>query len=123
MKKIVLLGLATSMSILLACPPMQGAMCDKTKGSCDSIKSCKCQSGDIPAPFMKLSLSEEQKTKIRQLKEEARNFHQQQHEKMLEVLTSEQRDMLMKMKGSKGMCKQAKTPVSLNNGMGCKNCK
>ena len=91
----------------------------------------------------KLDLNDKQKEQIIKIREEGKAFHNKQHEKMMGVLTPEQRAKMEGMKmmmghgndpkncPMKGDMKQTQMPHDMKqmqmpqggmNGMGCKNC-
>lgn len=125
MKKILSIALILGATALMACPMMkEGGM---------MMKKCECDTSKLPKPFEKLGLSDDQKAQIQKLREEGKNFHNQQHEKMLAVLTPDQRKafeanapkMCPKgdMKGDmKGGMKGMKMGDDKMGGMGCKEC-
>ncbi|PHM16847.1 MAG: hypothetical protein CJD30_09465 [Sulfuricurvum sp. PD_MW2] len=135
MKKILSIALILGATALMACPMKEGGM---------MMKKCECDTSKLPKPFEKLGLSDDQKAQIQKLREEGKNFHNQQHEKMMNVLTPEQRksleanapkmcpkeDMKGSMKGMKmgddskmgGMKGMKMGDDNKMGGMGCKEC-
>lgn len=120
MKKILALALALGASALLACPtqgcgPMGAGMMPK----------CQCDTSKLPKPFEALGLSETQKGEVQKLREEGKAFHNQQHEKMMAVLTPDQlkkfETSMSKMCPKKGTVKMP-APVMPKSGPGCKAC-
>ena len=123
MKKILSIALILGSVALMACPMKEGGM---------MMKKCECDTSKLPKPFEKLGLNDDQKAQIQKLREEGKTFHNQQHEKMMMVLTPEQRKafeanapkMCPKgdMKGMKGDMKEMKMGDDKMGGMGCKEC-
>jgi len=133
MKKILSIALILGATALMACPMQGGGMMCGGKGG--MMQKCECDTSKLPKPFEKLGLNDDQKAQIQKLREEGKAFHNQQHEKMMAVLTPEQRKtfeanapkMCPKgdMKGMKGDMKGMKMGdgnMGGMNGMGCKNC-
>lgn len=132
MKKIVTLALALSATALMACPMQQGTAnygCGPMYGG--MMQKCDCNTSQLPKFFEKLGLSDQQKEQIQKLREEGKEFHNKQHEKMIAIFTPEQRAKLdemrkireqkWKMMQSKMSKKTGQSPLS-ENGMGCKDC-
>lgn len=128
MKKMVAYALALSATALMACPMGQGMMGQGMMGQggrCTGglMEKCQCDPKQLPRALEALDLSDKQKEDIIKLREEGKAFHNQQHDKMMAVLTPEQRGKLeyarelrnanrgMGMKGGMGMSK---------GGAGCK---
>jgi Spy/CpxP family protein refolding chaperone len=113
MKKILSIALILGATALMACPMKDGGM---------MMRKCECDTSKLPKPFEKLGLNDDQKAQIQKLREEGKEFHNQQHEKMMAVLTPEQRKTFeanaAKMCPKKGM----NMPNSKMGGMGCKDC-
>lgn len=132
MKKILTLALALSATALLACPMQQGMMnCGNGPMQGGMMQKCDCNTSQLPKFFEKLGLSDQQKEQIQKLREEGKEFHNKQHEKMMAVFTPEQRaklDEMRKVRAQKGMMKPSKMsgkmgqPQMPENGMGCKDC-
>lgn len=108
MKKILVLVLALSATALLACPMKDGMkggmMKDGMMGGamCQGMMSkCEANTSKLPPHLEALGLSDDQKGQIQKIREEAKAFHNQQHDKMMAVLTVEQR---AKMKEMPMMC-------------------
>ena len=120
MKKILSIALILGATALMACP-MQNGGCGNMGGGL--MKKCECDTSKLPKPFEKLGLNDDQKAQIQKIREEGKAFHNQQHEKMMAVLTPEQLKTLEanapKMCPKKGMKGDMKMP---EGGMGCKNC-
>lgn len=120
MKKILSLALILGATALMACPMQQGMM----NGGM-MMQKCQCNTDVLPKPMQNLGLSDEQKEQIKKLREEGKAFHNQQHEKMMAILTPEQRTKLEEsmpmMNGKKCNMKQPMMPKD-GTGMGCKNC-
>jgi Spy/CpxP family protein refolding chaperone len=123
MKKILSIALILGATALMACPMKEGGM---------MMKKCECDTSKLPKPFEKLGLSDDQKAQIQKIREEGKAFHNQQHDKMMAVLTPEQLKtfeantpkMCPKgdMKGMKGDMKGMKMGDDKMGGMGCKEC-
>ncbi|MDP3587536.1 MAG: hypothetical protein Q8R58_05735 [Sulfuricurvum sp.] len=118
MKKILALALALGATALLACP-MQGGM--KNGPMCGSMaQKCQCDTSKLPKPFEALGLSDAQKADVQKIREEGKAFHNQQHEKMMAVLTP---DQLKKFEANAPkMCPKKGDMKMPASGMGCKNC-
>lgn len=114
MKKILSIALILGATALMACPMQNGGM---------MMQKCECDTSKLPKPFEKLGLNDDQKTQIQKIREDGKAFHNQQHEKMMAVLTPDQRKTLEanapKMCAKKGMKGTMQMP---KGGMGCKNC-
>lgn len=129
MKKILSIALILGATALMACP-MQGGMCgDKCGMGGGMMQKCECDTKKLPPMMEKLGLNESQKEQVAAIRAEGKEFHNKQHEKMMAVLTPEQRtkldEMKMMMNGKKGkkMCKgDMKQPQMGEGGMGCKKC-
>lgn len=132
MKKILTLALALSATALLACPMQEGMMkCGNGPMAGGMMQKCDCNTSKLPKFMEKLGLSDQQKEQIQKLREEGKEFHNKQHEKMMAILTPEQqakldemkkmREAKCDMKGQKmsGKMGSSKMPES---GMGCKDC-
>ncbi len=118
MKKILALALALGATALLACP-MQGGMNNGPMGG-GMMQKCQCDTSKLPKPFEALGLSDAQKADVQKIREEGKAFHNQQHEKMMAVLTPEQ---LKKFEANAPkMCPKKGDMKMPANGMGCKNC-
>jgi len=120
MKKILSLALILGATALMACPMQQGMM--NGQNGAMMMQKCNCDTNVLPKPMENLGLNDQQKEQIKKLREEGKAFHNQQHEKMMAVLTPEQRAKLdgsMNMNGKKCNMKE---PMMPQNGMGCKNC-
>lgn len=122
MKKILALALALSATVLLACPmkdgmmsgPMMDGMCQGGMG-----QKCQCDTSKLPPRLEALGLSDAQKAQVQKIREEGKAFHNQQHEKMMAVLTPEQAkkfDAAVPAACPKAEMKM-KTPAT-----GCKHC-
>jgi Spy/CpxP family protein refolding chaperone len=114
MKKILSIALILGATALMACPMKEGGM---------MMQKCECDTSKLPKPFEKLGLNDDQKAQIQKIREEGKAFHNQQHEKMMAVLTPEQLKTFEanapKMCPKKGMKGDMKMP---EGGMGCKHC-
>ena len=108
MKKILALALALGATALLACP-MGGGMMQK----------CQCDTSKLPLPFEKLGLDDAQKGEVQKIREEGKAFHNKQHEKMMAVLTPDQRKKFEA--NMPPMCPKGEMKMPAD-GMGCKNC-
>lgn len=126
MKKILSIALILGATALMACP-MQGGMCGDKGGMGGMMQKCECDTKKLPPMMEKLDLNDKQKEQIATLRAEGKAFHNKQHDKMMAVLTPEQRAKLEGMKimmgqkncPNKGDMKQMQMPAG---GMGCKNC-
>lgn len=128
MKKILSIALILGATALMACPMQKGGMMNGQ----GMMKKCECDTSKLPKPFEKLGLNDDQKAQIQKLREEGKAFHNQQHDKMMAVLTPEQLKafeanapkMCPKgdMKGMKGDMKGMKMGDDKMGGMGCKEC-
>jgi Spy/CpxP family protein refolding chaperone len=116
MKKILTLALALSTTVLLACPMNNGMM-----GMGEGMgQKCTCDTSKLPPRLEALGLSDDQKAQVQKIREDGKAFHNQQHDKMMAVLTPDQQkkfEEAPKMCPKKDMKK--KMPAS---GMGCKHC-
>jgi Spy/CpxP family protein refolding chaperone len=116
MKKILSIALILGATALMACPMKEGGM---------MMKKCECDTSKLPKPFEKLGLNDDQKTQIQKLREEGKAFHNQQHEKIMAVLTPEQRKTFEANAPKmcpKGDMKGMKMGDDKMGGMGCKDC-
>jgi Spy/CpxP family protein refolding chaperone len=128
MKKILSIALILGTTALMACP-MQGGMCGDKGSMGGMMQKCECDTKKLPPMMEKLDLSDKQKEQVSALRAEGKAFHNKQHDKMMAVLTPEQRAKLegMKMilderKGAK-MCKGEMKEIKMGEGgMGCKKC-
>lgn len=133
MKKILSIALILGATALMACP-MQGGMCGDKGGMGGMMQKCECDTKKLPPMMEKLDLNDKQKEQIAAIRAEGKAFHNKQHEKMMSVLTPEQR---AKMDGMKMMIGQGNGGKNCPNkgdmkgmnmgdgamgGMGCKNC-
>jgi len=120
MKKVLSIALILGATALLACPMKDGGMMMRNGGML--MNKCECDTSKLPKPMENLGLNDDQKAQIQKIREESKAFHNQQHEKMMAVLTPEQRKTLeanIPMMCPKGDMKGMKMPAG---GMGCKNC-
>lgn len=118
MKKILTLALALSATVLLACPMNSGMMSGGCQGGMG--QKCQCDTSKLPPHLEALGLNDAQKAQVQKIREEGKAFHNQQHEKMMAVLTPDQKkkfDEAPKMCAKKDM--KIKMPAA---GMGCKHC-
>jgi len=128
MKKILSIALILGATALMACP-MQGGMCGDKGGMGGMMQKCECDTKKLPPMMEKLDLNDKQKEQVAALRTEGKAFHNKQHEKMMAVLTPEQRAKLdgMKMmmnerKGKMAPKGDMKQPQMGEDGMGCKKC-
>lgn len=126
MKKILALALALGATALLACPmqggmnngQMQGGMNNGPMGG-GMMQKCQCDTSKLPKPLEALGLSDAQKADIQKIREEGKEFHNKQHEKMMAVLTP---DQLKKFEANAPkMCPKGNMKMPAG-AMGCKNC-
>jgi Spy/CpxP family protein refolding chaperone len=92
MKKLLSLALIVGTTALFAAPMNNGQM--NTNGQMmggGMMRGCNMDSSKLPKPFESLGLSDAQKADIQKIREEGKAFHQKQHEKMMSVLTPDQR--------------------------------
>lgn len=85
MKKILAFVLALGATALLACPMQGGQM-----GAC-MMQKCQCDTSKLPTAFEGLGLTDAQKGQVKKIREEGKAFHNKQHDKMMAVLTPDQR--------------------------------
>jgi Spy/CpxP family protein refolding chaperone len=125
MKKILSMALILGTTALMAYPMGQGMMQGGMGGGmCGGglMEKCQCDTKQLPRALEALDLSEKQKEQIVKLREEGQAFHNKQREKMLNVLTPDQRgklDYMQKLRELKRADMGSAMPMS---GMGCKNC-
>ncbi|MDP2077896.1 MAG: hypothetical protein Q8J85_07580 [Sulfuricurvum sp.] len=119
MKKILALALALSATVLLACP-MNGEM---MSGGCQGGmgQKCQCDTSKLPPRLEALGLNDTQKAQVQKIREEGKAFHNQQHEKMMAVLTPEQAKKFESTTPAACPKKEMKMKMPAT-GMGCKNC-
>lgn len=130
MKKILSMALIIGTTALMACPMGQGMMQGGIKGGmCGGgfMEKCQCDTKQLPRALEALDLSDKQKEQIVKLREEGQAFHNKQREKMMGVLTPEQRskiDYMRKLKELKWEDKGSRMGggMRMNGGMGCKQC-
>ena len=135
MKKILSIALILGATALMACPMqggMQGGMCGNKGGMGGMMQKCECDTKKLPPMMEKLDLNDKQKDQISKLREEGKAFHNKQHDKMMSILTPEQKgrlegmQMMMGQTGSncpmKGDMKGMNMGEGKMGGMGCKNC-
>jgi len=125
MKKILSIALILGATALMACPMQAGACGDKG----GMMQKCECDTKKLPPMMEKLDLNDKQKEQVAAIRAEGKAFHNKQHEKMMAVLTPEQKGKLegMKMMMNEGkgkMCpkEDMKQPQMGEGGMGCKKC-
>lgn len=132
MKKILSISLILSVTALMACPMQGGGMMCGDKGGmgCGMMQKCECDIKKLPTMMEKLDLSDKQKEQIATLRAEGKAFHNKQHEKMMAILTPEQKG---KLEGMKMMMNQSNggkncpnkgdmQSMKMGGGMGCHNC-
>ena len=91
MKKILALALSLGATVLLACPMQCGmGMNNGQMGSC-MMQKCQCDTSKLPVAFEGLGLTDAQKKQVQKIREDGKAFHNKQHEKMMAVLTPDQR--------------------------------
>lgn len=118
MKKILALALALGATALLACP-MQGGQMGNGPMCGSMAQKCQCDTTKLPLPFEKLGLDDTQKGEVQKIREEGKAFHNKQHEKMMAVLTPDQRKKFEA--NVPAMCPKGNMNMPAG-GMGCKNC-
>lgn len=116
MNKILAFTLALGATVLMACPNQQGMM--NCGNGAMMMQKCQCDTTKLPKHLENLGLSDQQKEHVQKLRDEGKAFHNQQHEKMMAILTPEQRAKLDAVKPMKG----AKQPLMPVEGMKCKAC-
>ena len=121
MKKILALALALSATVLLACPMNGGMMNGGCQGGMG--QKCQCDTSKLPPRLEALGLNDAQKVQVQKIREDGKAFHNQQHEKMMAVLTPEQAKKFESTMPAacpkKDMKMKTKMPAA---GMGCKSC-
>ena len=134
MKKILSIALILGATALMACPMQggMGGMCgDKVGMGGGMMQKCECDTKKLPPMMEKLDLNDKQKEQIAALRAEGKAFHNKQHDKMMAVLTPEQRAKLDGMKMMMGQGNGGKNCPNKGDmkmgegtmgGMGCKNC-
>lgn len=88
MKKIIGTAAILAATLLMACPGGAGA---PNQAICKNVfpEKCLCDTKQFKS-LEALELNAKQKEQVAKLREETQSFHNQQHEKMLTVLTPEQ---------------------------------
>ncbi|MCL4431953.1 MAG: hypothetical protein M1300_06505 [Epsilonproteobacteria bacterium] len=119
MKKILALALALSATVLLACPMKGGMMNGGCQGGMG--QKCQCDTSKLPPRLEALGLNDGQKAQVQKIREEGKAFHNQQHEKMMAVLTPEQVKKFESTTPAACPKKEMKMKIPAA-GMGCKNC-
>jgi Spy/CpxP family protein refolding chaperone len=95
MKKILALALTFSAVALLACPMQGGAGCgSKCGGGMGLTQKCGCDTSKLPPHLEALGLSDTQKKQIQKIRTNGKEFHNKQHDKMMAVLTPDQKKKL-----------------------------
>ncbi len=117
MKKILALALALSATVLLACPMKGGMMGGGCQGGMG--QKCQCDTSVLPPRLEALGLSDAQKAEVQKIREDGKAFHNQQHAKMMAVLTPEQAKKFESTVPAACPKKGMKMPAA---GTGCKNC-
>ena len=117
MKKILALVLALGATALLACP-MQAGKCGTMCGSMMAQK-CTCDTSKLPPHLENLGLNDKQKEEVQQIRKETQTFRNKQHEKVMAVLTPDQRKKLET--ATPAMCPKGDMQMPAG-GMGCKKC-
>lgn len=127
MKKILSMALILGATALMACPG--GAkMCGGVGAGCGMMmEKCGCDTKQLPRSLEALDLSDKQKEQIIQLREEEKAFHNKQREKMMTVLTPEQRGKIEYMRKLKELKWEDRGPrlgggMGMGSGMGCRAC-
>jgi Spy/CpxP family protein refolding chaperone len=119
MKKILALALSLSATLLLACPMNGGMMGGGCQGGMG--QKCQCDTYKLPPHLEALGLSDAQKAKVQKIREEGKAFHNQQHAKMMAVLTPEQAKKFDA--AVPATCPKKDTKIKMPAaGMGCKHC-
>ncbi len=126
MKKILGIAMILGATALMACPGGKMGCGDKGAGCGMMMEKCQCDTKQLPHSFEALDLSDKQKEQIVKLREEGKAFHNKQREKMMSVLTPEQKgklEYLRKLREQKQDGKGLRMPEGGMGGMGCKkNC-
>ena len=117
MKKILALALAFSATALLACPMNDGMMSGGCQGGMG--QKCQCDTSKLPPRLEALGLSDAQKVEVQKIREEGKTLHNQQHEKIMAVLTPEQAKKFEMAAPAASHKKGMTMPAA---GMGCKSC-
>lgn len=120
MKKAFTLALLLSSALLLACPMQDG----KCGGGCKGLtEKCECDTSKLPPRFENLGLTDKQKSEVQKIREETKTFRNKQHDKMMAVLTPEQRAKLDEAKKMEVPAPCPKGGMNMpEGGMGCKHC-
>lgn len=118
MKKIFALALVLSATILLACPMNAGMMNGGCQGGMG--QKCQCDTSKLPPRLEALGLSDDQKAQVQKIREDGKAFHNQQHEKMMAVLTPDQQK---KFDEVPAMCPKKSMKMKAPAGMACPHCK
>lgn len=127
MKKILALALALSATVLLAYPMKDGVAKGRMMdGGCQGCMGEKnqCDTTKLPPRLEALGLSNDQKVQVQKIREDAKAFHNQQHDKMMAILTPDQQKKFEEIPKicSKKEVKIDKKITTPATGMGCKNC-
>lgn len=120
MKKALTFALLLSSTLLLACPMQEG----KCGGGCKGLtEKCGCDTSKLPSHLENLGLSDKQKAEVQKIREETKTFRNKQHDKMMAVLTPDQRAKLEENKKMQVPAPCPKGDMKMpEGGMGCKNC-
>lgn len=128
MKKIASLALILGATVLMACPGGANT-CGAQGAGCGIMlmEKCECDTKQLPRAFEALELSDKQKEQIVKIREEGQAFHNKQREKMMAVLTPEQRGKLEYARRLKELRWEERGPrmggnIGMGGGMGCKQC-
>ena len=126
MKKLLSLALIVGTTALFAAPMNNGQM-NNNNGQMmggGMMRGCNMDSTKLPKPFESLGLSDAQKADIQKIREEGKEFHTKQHEKMMSVLTPEQRktfettmQQMRQQGGMRGMRQRGMRNGMQNGGM------
>lgn len=129
MKKLLSIALILGATSLLACPMQQGGgMMEGGMCKHGMMSKCQCDTSKLPKAFENLGLNNDQKAQIQKLREEGKAFHNQHQEKMMAVLTPDQRKKLeanvpaMCPKGDMKMPQKGEMKMP-QSGMTCQHCK
>ncbi|MGZ5207699.1 MAG: hypothetical protein ACXWB0_01645 [Sulfuricurvum sp.] len=118
MKKILSIALILGATALMANPMQGGSMGNGSMGG-GMMQKCQCDTNKLPPMMEKLGLNDKQKEQVAALRAEGKAFHNKQHEKMMAVLTPDQRKKFEANMSS--MCPKSGSNMPAG-GMGCKNC-
>lgn len=121
MKKFLSIALILGATSLFACHQGCGNM-QQGGGMCQHtiMNKCQCDTSKLPKSFENLGLNDDQKAQIQKLREEGKAFHNAHREKMMAILTPDQRKKLES--NVPAMCPKGEMKMPAN-GPACKNCK